>query len=86
MGGSLSSGALGLYYEEDPSGKKRKAPYVVKAVARDCWQVCMPTDTKLVKIVAECLDEDDAQLILMQKLCQSARKNRRKGTCASKLP
>lgn len=61
MGGAVSNAALGLYYREDPSGKKRKGPMVYKTLGR--YQVLVP-EGKLLKVVAECLEEDDAEAVL----------------------
>ena len=64
MGGALSITGLGLYYQGDPTGQNREPPFLVKAVGTDHWQVCVSTETKMVHIIAECLDKQEAQIIL----------------------
>jgi hypothetical protein len=61
MGGAVSNAALGLYYRQDPSGKKRKGPMVYFTQGR--FQVLVP-EGKLLKVVAECLDEGNAEAVL----------------------
>jgi hypothetical protein len=58
MGGAIPYG-LGLYYQEDPTGRNEGA-IVHKTLT--CYQVVVPKEEGW-QVIAECLDENHAKIL-----------------------
>ena len=65
MAGAVPLAGLGLYYRGDPTGAGRKPPFLVEMLGR--WQLCIAADGGLVRIVAECLEQADAEALLTRQ-------------------